>query len=203
MEDYPFEKALRDSRVNMIFEGTNEILRVLVALSGMRDVGEDLQEIGRALKAPLSSLGILSEYAARKVRAYATPARLTRIAPSLAAQGELVAKYSRAASGAVETLLRKYGKGVIGKEYHQERLANVAIDLYACLAVLSRATAAIAARGAEGSADEVRVAKAFVEGAKYRIVAQLKEMDKNRDAEQTAISEAAYAATGYAFSFWE
>jgi len=203
MEDYPFEKALRDSRVNMIFEGTNEILRVLVALSGMRDVGEDLQEVGRALKAPLSSLGILSEYAARKVRAYATPARLTRIAPSLAAQGELVAKYSRAASGAVETLLRKYGKGVIGKEYHQERLANVAIDLYACLAVLSRATAAIAARGAEGSADEVRVAKAFVEGAKYRIVAQLKEMDKNRDAEQTAISEAAYAATGYAFSFWE
>ncbi len=45
MEDYPFEKALRDSRVNMIFEGTNEILRVLVALSGMRDVGADLQEV--------------------------------------------------------------------------------------------------------------------------------------------------------------
>jgi acyl-CoA dehydrogenase family member 9 len=202
MEDYPFEKALRDSRVNMIFEGTNEILRVLVALSGMRDVGEDLQEVGRALKAPLSSLGILSEYAARKVRAYATPARLTRIAPALAAEGEIVAKYSRAAAGAVETLLRKYGKGVIGKEYHQERLANVAIDLYACLAVLSRATAAVAARGAEGSADEVRVAKAFVEGAKYRMVAQLKEMDKNRDAEQTAISEAAYAASGYAFSYW-
>jgi acyl-CoA dehydrogenase family protein 9 len=202
MEDYPFEKALRDSRVNMIFEGTNEILRVLVALSGMRDVGEDLQEVSRALKAPLSSLGILSEYAARKVRAYASPARLTRVAPALAAEADLVVKYARSASGAVETLLRKYGKNVIGKEYHQERLANVAIDLYASLAVLSRATAAVAARGAEKSADEVRVAKAFVEGAKYRMVGHLKEMDKNRDAALTAIAETAYGGPGYAFSYW-
>jgi acyl-CoA dehydrogenase family protein 9 len=203
MEEYPYEKALRDSRINMIFEGTNEILRVLVALSGIRDVGEDLKEVGRALKAPLSSLGILSEYAARKFKGAVAPSRLTRIAPELAPQGEIVARYARSVRGAVETLLRKYGKGVIGKEYHQERLANVAIDLYGSLAVLSRATSAIQKRGAEKAADEVRVAKAFVEGAKYRIVGHLKEMDKNRDAEQTAISETAYSSLGYAFSLWE
>ena len=97
----------------------------------------------------------------------------------------------------------KYGKGVIGKQYHQERLANVAIDLYASLAVLSRATSVIAKRGAEKAAEEVRLAKAFVQGAKYRMVGHLKEMDKNRDAEQTAVSEAAYASLGYAFNYWE
>jgi acyl-CoA dehydrogenase family protein 9 len=203
MEEYPYEKALRDSRINMIFEGTNEILRVLVALSGMRDVGEDLKEVGRALKAPLSSIGILSEYAARKFKGAVTPGRLTQIAPELAPQGEIVARYARAANGAVETLLRKYGKDVIAKEYHQERLANVAIDLYGSLAVLSRATAAVRKRGSEKAAEEVRLAKAFVEGAKYRMVGHLKEMDKNRDAEQTAISETAYASLGYAFSLWE
>jgi acyl-CoA dehydrogenase family member 9 len=203
MEEYPYEKALRDSRINMIFEGTNEILRVLVALSGMRDVGEGLKEVGRALKAPLGSLGILSDYAARKFRGAVAPARLTRIAPELAPQGEIVARYARAAHGAVETLLRKYGKGVIGKEYHQERLANVAIDLYASLAVLSRATAAIQREGSEKAAEEARLARAFVEGAKYRMVGHLKEMDKNRDAEQTAISETAYASLGYGFSLWE
>ncbi|HTR02788.1 MAG TPA: acyl-CoA dehydrogenase family protein [Thermoanaerobaculia bacterium] len=203
MEEYPYEKALRDSRINMIFEGTNEILRALVALSGMRDVGEDLQEVGRALKAPLSSLGILSEYAAKKFKGAVAPTRLTRIAPELAREGELVARYARAANGAVETLLRKYGKGVIAKEFHQERLANVAIDLYGSLAVLSRATAAIQKRGAEKVADEVRVARSFVEGAKYRMVGHLKEMDKNRDAEQTAISETAYGSLGYAFSLWD
>src|SRR5262249_53486313 len=83
MEEYPYEKALRDSRINMIFEGTNEILRVLVALSGMRDFGEDLKEVGKALKAPLSSMGVLSDYAARKLRTV-SPARLTKAAPELA-----------------------------------------------------------------------------------------------------------------------
>ncbi len=202
MEEYPYEKALRDSRINMIFEGTNEILRVLVALSGMRDVGEDLKEVGRALKAPLSSLGILSDYAARKIRGV-VPGRMTKLAPELAVEGDFVAKYSRAAGNAVETLLRKYGKGVIEKEYHQERLSNVAIDLYASLAVLSRATAAIGRSGAEKAAEEVRLAKAFVQGAKYRMVGHLKEMDKNRDAEQTRISETAYASLGYGFPLWE
>lgn len=202
MEEYPYEKALRDSRINMIFEGTNEILRALTALSGMRDVGQDLKEVGKALKAPLSSLGILSDYAARKIKGV-VPGRLTKIAPELAAEGEMVSKYARAAGGAVETLLKKYGKDVIGKEYHQERLANVAIDLYGCLAVLSRATAAIARHGSEKAAGEVRLARAFLEGAKYRMVGHLKEMDKNRDAEQTAISDTAYDALGYAFPLWE
>jgi len=202
MEEYPYEKALRDSRINMIFEGTNEILRVLVALSGMRDVGEDLKEVGRALKAPLSSLGILSDYAVRKIRGV-VPGRLTKIAAELAPEGEIVARYARTTGGAVETLLKKYGKDVIQKEYHQDRIANIAIDLYASLAVLSRATAAIGRSGAEKAGEEIRLAKTFVRGAKYRMVGHLKEMDKNRDAEQTAISETAYGALGYAFPFWE
>jgi hypothetical protein len=158
--------------------------------------------VGRALKAPLSSLGILSDYAARKIRGV-VPGKLTKLAPELAAEGEIVARYAGAAGRATESVLKKHGKGVIGKEYQQERLANVAVDLYACHSVLSRATAAIGRSGAEKAADEVRVAKAFVQGAKYRMVGHLKEMDKDRDAQQTAISEGAYASLGYAYPLWE
>jgi acyl-CoA dehydrogenase family member 9 len=203
MEEYPYERALRDSRVNMIFEGTNEILRVLVALSGMKEVGDGLQEVGRALKAPLSSFGILSDYAARRVRLTLPSARLSRVHPALASESALLAKYTRVTGGAVETLLRKYGKGVISKEYHHERLANIAIDLYGWMAVISRATAALEKRGPEKAEEETRLAKLFVAGARRRIVGHLKDMDRNVDQETTAVSETAYRDLSYAFSYWE
>ena len=210
MEEYPYERALRDSRVNMIFEGTNEILRVLVALSGLRDLGSDLEEVARALKAPLGNLGILSDYVGKKIRGYVAPERLESIAAELAAEADLVRRYTRSFAAAAETFLTRYGKQILERQYQQERLANVAVDLYTSLAVLSRATSSLR-RQRPGSAEEVRLARSFVQSAKYRIVGELKEMEKNRDrglaaardGERSAIAETAYSSPGYRFDLWE
>jgi acyl-CoA dehydrogenase family protein 9 len=210
MEEYPYERALRDSRVNMIFEGTNEILRVLVALSGLRDIGSDLEEVARALKTPLSNLGILSEYVGRKIRGYVAPEKLESVVPELAGEADVVTRYTRFFAAAAETFLGRFGKNVLEREYQQERLANVAVDLYASLAVLSRASSSVRSAGAEKAAEEIRVARTFVQSAKYRIVGELKEMEKNRDRERaslrdalrSAIAEGACSRGGYRFDFW-
>ena len=210
MEEYPYERALRDSRVNMIFEGTNEILRVLVALSGLRDIGSDLEEVGRALKTPLTNLGILSDYVGRKIRGYVVRDRLDSVVPELAAEADLVTRYTRSFAAAAETFLGRFGKNVLEREHQQARLANVAVDLYASLAVLSRASSAARRPEPEKSTSQLSLARAFIQAAKYRIVGELKEMEKNRDrerssvrdAQKNAIAETAYSADGYRFDFW-
>jgi hypothetical protein len=194
----------------MIFEGTNEILRVLVALTGLREVGSDLEEVARALKTPLGNLGILSEYVGKKIRGYVAPERLESVIPELALEADVVRRYTRSFAAAAETFLARYGKHVIERQYQQERLANVAIDLYVALAVLSRASASVRRLGPEKAGEEVRLARSFVLGSKYRLVGELKEMEKNRDADRAAerdgqrnaIADTAYEQPGYRFDYW-
>ena len=93
MNEYPYGRALRDSRINMIFEGTNEILRVFLALSGIKELGENLKEVQSALKNPLRDRGVLTTYAQKRMKGTITQDRLTKVAPALAPEADMVAKY--------------------------------------------------------------------------------------------------------------
>lgn len=42
--DHPWERMMRDARLNMIGEGANEVLRAFIAAVGLREVGYDLKE---------------------------------------------------------------------------------------------------------------------------------------------------------------
>ena len=71
--DEPFERMMRDARINMIGEGANDVLRAFIALVGMRDVGLELKGVLEAAKSPWKNLGKLSSFAGRRLEALFAP----------------------------------------------------------------------------------------------------------------------------------
>ena len=120
MEEYPFERYLRDARINLIFEGTNEITRMYGATTGLRATAK----IRGAIPAPDLSWA---------------PAELR---PECGRLSALIKKFGERN----KAFLDQYGAGHRDKEYELERIADIAAGLYACVAVLSRTAAELPAR---------------------------------------------------------
>jgi acyl-CoA dehydrogenase family protein 9 len=95
MQEYPYERMLRDARINLIFEGTNEILRAFIALSGMQGPGKQLSEVAKAMREPIKGFGLLSEFAMQKARTALGRERLDRAHPILKRESVLFEQYTQ------------------------------------------------------------------------------------------------------------
>jgi acyl-CoA dehydrogenase family protein 9 len=146
MKEYPYERLMRDTRINMIFEGTNEILRIFTALAGIKGPSENLKELGKisdvskVLKDPIKSLGVLTDFARRRISMQLGSKTLSKVHPTLERHSTHFSSSLKDFSIAVENTIMKYGKSIIGNELPQMRIANMAIELYVQLCVLSRTT---------------------------------------------------------------
>lgn len=194
-KEAPYEQAVRDSRIMLIFEGTNEILRVLVALMGLQQPGERLKALGEALQRPINSLGAIGEYLAGRVKGTLDRPEFTQVHEALEDEAGLVAEQVYDLARAVERALRKYGKKIIDRQYVQERLANAAIDLFLATATLARASHAIGRAGGDPAAveDELDCARVFVHMAYRRTRRHLRGLKVNQDARLDAIATRAVA----------
>jgi very long chain acyl-CoA dehydrogenase len=94
----------------------------------------------------------------------------------------------------VENLVIRNGKGIIEKQFLQERMANAAIDVYHAIATLSRATAAMeAADGDETkAAADVDCARIFVPMAMRRARRSVRALGRNQDTRLKAIAGRAF-----------
>jgi len=136
--DEPFERMIRDARINTIGEGSNDVLKPFVALSGIRDVGLELQGVLAALSRPLTNLPLLGEFAGRRLeRVFSLPdvkVHSSELQEDAERIGRLVGRFG----SHIERLLRTFGESILERQHQQRRAADAAMELYACSCVLSR-----------------------------------------------------------------
>jgi len=161
MQEYPIERAYRDARINRIFEGTNEINRLLVPGTLVK----------KALKGELPLFQ----------KAMALQEELLMFMPEepgeepLAQDKYLVKNAKKIALLAAGLAAQKYGKAL---EREQEVLANIAdivSNVYAMESVVLRTEKAIARNGLEKNKQKLLYTQIFCQEAFNEIEATAKE----------------------------
>jgi acyl-CoA dehydrogenase family member 9 len=136
--DEPYERLMRDARINMIGEGANDVLKAFVALVGMRDVGLHLQGILQSLKRPIKNFGRISSFAGKRLESFFRAPEVPIRNQQLLGDAEALSQATALFGSYVEKLLAKYKEGIVDRQYHAGRIADAAIELYSSASMLRR-----------------------------------------------------------------
>jgi alkylation response protein AidB-like acyl-CoA dehydrogenase len=133
----PFERIMRDARINMIGEGSNEVLRVFIAAVGLREIGIKHKILLQSMKNPGSALSAFSQFAQHLIPIFlkpGIPVRTERLAP----QADRLCRSTRRFAFSVLRLLAKYREAAVEEQLKLNRIAECAISLFTAAAVLSK-----------------------------------------------------------------
>ncbi|CAM3354082.1 acyl-CoA dehydrogenase family protein [Hydrogenibacillus schlegelii] len=146
MAEYEVEKAYRDSRINRIFEGTNEINRLLIPdmlLKKARRGELDLLGAARRLEDELLAVGAAD-----------IPEGPLGEARALLEQGKKIFLF------VAGTAVQKYGQALEAEQELLAAAADLAIDLFALESSLLRAEKALARSGEAEARGHIDLARA-------------------------------------------
>ena len=164
IEDYPIERASRDARINRIFEGTNEINRLLVPGTMLK----------RALTGKLALMQMVGEVQGE----LADPIKIDRREP----EGPLGRErkkcdYAKRAIVYVASLgVQKYMQQISDKQELLGGLADCMILTFGMDSALSRTLQLIATSGEEKARIPVAMTQLFVAKAHEDVFAMVREM---------------------------
>uniref|UniRef100_A0A4X2LFJ1 Acyl-CoA dehydrogenase family member 9 n=1 Tax=Vombatus ursinus TaxID=29139 RepID=A0A4X2LFJ1_VOMUR len=153
MKDYPYERYLRDSRILLIFEGTNEILRMYIAMTGLQYAGQVLRK-----KIRYGNLRVAMEH----VSAILGDSLNRKVSLGLTGRDGVV-------HPSVET--------IVEEQLAMKRMADILINLYAMTAVLSRSSRSVRL-GLHNHDHEVLLTNIFCTEAYFKNLYNLSQLEK-------------------------
>ena len=161
VRDYPAERHFRDARVNRIFEGTNEINRLLIP--GML--------IRRAVKGDLPLIPAAKALQDELMNPAAVPAADDAV---LGEELRAVDAFKKTALMVFGVAMQTYGEKLTDQQEVLMHLADIAIDVFSAESTTLRARAASDSRHAK-AALHVDAARTFVNDAALRIEASARQ----------------------------
>jgi alkylation response protein AidB-like acyl-CoA dehydrogenase len=161
VRDYPAERHFRDARVNRIFEGTNEINRLLIP--GML--------IRRALK---GELGLIPAAKALQDELLGPPSMPARDEGVLAEERRAIEAFKKTALMVFGLAMQTYGQKLTEEQEVLMHLADITIDVFSAESATLRAQAA-SDRQLPRAALHVDAARVYVNDAAMRIDASARQ----------------------------
>jgi alkylation response protein AidB-like acyl-CoA dehydrogenase len=147
IKEYKVEQMYRDSRINRIFEGTNEVNRLLIPGNLLKAFGKGQIELEKLIKQAVAeirtpkveSIGVIS----REIEAVQAMRRVFLLCTGLA--------------------LKSYGQSISEEQEVLMKLADIALYLYAAESAVSRTAKAVKRDGEERHALKVDLTKALID----------------------------------------
>jgi alkylation response protein AidB-like acyl-CoA dehydrogenase len=160
--DYPAERAYRDSRINRIFEGTNEINRMLIPGRLMKNAMS-----GRLALLPAAQ-ALMDEVLSPQMSGFDDDDSL------LAAEQKLTTNAKKVALMTLGTAAQKYMMKLGDQQEILMGIADIIMDTYAMETAILRTRKLVAAKGESASERYLDMTRVFCNDAVERIEAHAK-----------------------------